>query len=297
MTTLDWKDTAQEYWFNLRVFRDITKQNEKLYDFLSEVLPAAINVLKIDLCKQKEINILSVGSGDGQTDLAIVKIVKEYIEKRKKHQGVEGAVKLLNRAIEPDEKALDVYENEVKSLQKDLDNVVFDLQPPRVFDVYSAEPKGDTKFDIVHFFHCFYYIDVEAALVHCYNSELRERGMIIICLATSNHLICSIARLYKMKGPYCFDQINESISKTIEKHAWKCKEYIEEHDFDVSEVFDEKSKEGNAFLDFLMLTVHFRASTSPEDVQEVLDIIKKMSIYRDGKYYAKLQQRIAIIYK
>ena len=37
----------------------------------------------------------------------------------------------------------------------------------------------DVKFDVVHFIHSIYYLTVEDALVHCYEKELGEKGIII----------------------------------------------------------------------------------------------------------------------
>ena len=299
MSNLHWKNSEAEYRRRLKVYVDKTKQNEKLFELLRDVLPPAIASIGYDLKQQSQINILSIGSGEGKTDFEILKIIKCNFKSLKEIQGVVDPIKMLNRAIEPNQNAMDIYKAAVEHLQEEFntEEVVFDLDPPRTFEDYAVEPKGDVKFDIVQFIHSLYYIDVEEALVHCYNVELREKGTMVICIAGVSDMMGMLETQEKTLGLPKYGLTNENLSSVLQKYSWKFEEHIEEHCYNISEVFDARSEEGSLFLDFFRFEINFRSSNSHEVVSKFLDKMKKYCLCKDGKYFANSVQRIVLIHK
>ena len=50
------------------------------------------------------------------------------------------------------------------------------------FQEYAKEKdEDDARFDVVHFFHSLYYVDLETTLKHCYEKELKAYW-IILCV-------------------------------------------------------------------------------------------------------------------
>ena len=118
--------------------------------------------------------------------------------------------------------------------------------------------------------------------------------MMVMCLAGPKMLMFLVELQNKNSGLTTY----EVISSVIEKYSWKYEEHTNENEFDVSDVFDETSKEGNDLLDFLRFTVDFRSNNTPEDVQRVfLDLIQIYSVSRDGKYFVNCEQKIIIIHE
>ena len=124
-------------------------------------------------------NILSVGSGSGEPDLAIVQMVMEVLEKNKEWDGVD----IFNRAIEPNGQSLGVFNASLDDFQATLTDgraVQFDLHEKTFQDYKADTSKEDSiKFDIIHFVHSIYYVDVEKALTHCLEEELNENGQVV----------------------------------------------------------------------------------------------------------------------
>lgn len=164
---------GEEYTKRYKIFNERSKQTARVFKVLSSQLPLAMENLSIqaDVCK-----VLSVGAGDGQmTDIKAVKILKDISKK-----------KIYHRVIEPNSHSLNIYKDSIVSLPSELSNdqVIFDIGKPQTFQEYAvAEKKIDSvKFDVVYFIHSIYFIDFEEALVHCYENELGESGMIFCVL-------------------------------------------------------------------------------------------------------------------
>jgi len=87
------------------------------------------------------------------------------------------------------------------------------------------------------------------------------------------------------------------VIEIADKNSWKYSTYIKETSFDVSDVFDENSVEGNLLLDFLVFQRHFRSQGKREVVDDTLKMIKDNSVYKDGKYFATYTQSIVVINK
>jgi len=151
------------------IYRAKSHITERFIKALNLYLPSDLESLSSngDVCR-----VLSVGSGDGKVDLQVLKIIKDVSKKI-----------VYNRVIEPNEFSFYKYKDSIQLLlgkSSELDDITFDITKPKTFYNYIAEEKTDAiKFDIVHFVHSLYFMDVEEALAHCYDNELGEKGMIL----------------------------------------------------------------------------------------------------------------------
>ena len=67
--------------------------------------------------------------------------------------------------------------------------------------------------------------------------------------------------------------------------------------YDVTDVFDEQSTEGNLLLDFLTQTVNFREMADKQLVDETLALIKELTTVKDRKRLGDKKESLIIIYK
>ena len=153
------------------------------------------------------------------------------------------------------------------------------------------EVKKTVQFDIVHFIHSLYYIDVEKALTHCYDNELGEKGLIICVLAGKGDTMEHIK-----KNAFNIDHVGGEISEIACKHGWNHELYSQEYSIDVTQVLDERSLEGNLLLDFFTHCMNSRVDHK-EITKVILNLIKKMSAFADGKYLAKRVENLHFIFK
>ena len=90
----------------------------------------------------------------------------------------------------------------------------------------------------------------------------------------------------------------ETAEKIIKiANGWKHEIYSQEYCIDVTEVFDEKSTEGNLLLDFLTHTVNFREKADKQLVEETLALIKDLTTVKDGKRLGDKKESLLFIYK
>ena len=118
-------------------------------------------------------NILSVGSGTGEVDMEILKIIKEELQRTHGRD----QIKIYNRAIEPNERACDLYKSSVKranDLQIDFDVRYQTFQQYKKQGPENREER--TKFDIFHLMHSIYFLDIEESLSHCIENELNANA-------------------------------------------------------------------------------------------------------------------------
>ncbi|KAJ7370430.1 hypothetical protein OS493_032320 [Desmophyllum pertusum] len=112
--------------------------------------------------------VLSVGSGEGENDINILKALSKI--RRVEDEGIS----LINRAIEPDVVRLATFREKTEKLQNCFKTSAVDFEwIPMTFEEYTSQKKAnDVKFDLVHFVHSIYYVEVEDAFIHCYENEL-----------------------------------------------------------------------------------------------------------------------------
>ena len=177
----------------------------------------------------------------------------------------------------------------------------------QTFEEYRESQKGkekSVKFDLVHFIHSIYYVDIEQAVVHCVEKEIGEHG-VFVCIVADKGLTywVTLKQPIKWHGEDTPDkklyETAEEIAMIADKHGWKHKIHTKEYTngIDVTEVFDEKSTEGNLLLDFWTHTMNFRETADKQLVEETLALIKELSTMKDGKRIGEKRESILLIYK
>ena len=280
------------------VFLAKTGQRSEVGKLLKEHLPPSIQRSLAVRRNKPYFNILSVGSGSGETDVEILKIVKKELQKSERNRHM----KILNRAIEPNKHSCDLYMATIESLPSSLpDENPIEIELCRqTFQEYKkmkcSHQQELVKFDLVHFIHSIYHIEVEEALLHFFEKELNETGILLFIVSSGQDLMDKVT-LKQSKHWAGEEKPIEKIIKIACDNGWKHDVYTEEYSIDVTEVFDEKSTEGNLLLDFLTHTEHFREKADKKLVEETLELIKDLTILKDGKRLGEIKELLIIISK
>ncbi|XP_078376018.1 histamine N-methyltransferase-like isoform X2 [Oculina patagonica] len=231
-------------------------------------------------------------------DMEIMKIIKDESLKSEQSR----FMKLFNRAIEPNEYSCGLYKAAIENLPSPLNNQLteFDLRQ-QTFEEYKQSQKVSVKFDMVHFIHSIYYVDIEQALTHCVEKELSDKGF-FACIVEERDLSywVTVKQSNQWHGKDKGGEIYETTDKIIKianDNGWKHEIYTQEYSIDVTEVFDEKSTEGNLLLDFLTHTVNFRETADKQLVEETLALIKDLTTVKDGKRLGDKKESLLLIYK
>ncbi|XP_078376017.1 histamine N-methyltransferase-like isoform X1 [Oculina patagonica] len=298
MTSFGLIRTGTTYQKRYNAFIAKTGERMKMFEILRDHLPPIIRrILPLSNIRSR-FNILSVGGGTGEMDMEIMKIIKDESLKSEQSR----FMKLFNRAIEPNEYSCGLYKAAIENLPSPLNNQLteFDLRQ-QTFEEYKQSQKVSVKFDMVHFIHSIYYVDIEQALTHCVEKELSDKGF-FACIVEERDLSywVTVKQSNQWHGKDKGGEIYETTDKIIKianDNGWKHEIYTQEYSIDVTEVFDEKSTEGNLLLDFLTHTVNFRETADKQLVEETLALIKDLTTVKDGKRLGDKKESLLLIYK
>ena len=276
----------------------------KNFEILRHHIPPLGQTASLSWCKQRSsFNILSVGSGMGEMDLEIMKIIKK--EFQKSDQGRH--MKIFNRAIEPNEYSCSLFKAAIGNLPSPLNDHLTEFEIcQQTFQEYKdsqlRQEAGSVKFDMVHFIHSTYFFDIEQTLIYCFEKVLSERG-VFVCLVEDEDFVYETLRKSSQWQWHGKDKdgekdaIAEEIIKIAENNGWKHEIYSQEYSIDVTDVFDEKSTDGNLLLDFLTQTWNFRETADKQLVEETLALIQELTTVKDGKRYGDKKESLIIIHK
>ena len=122
-------------------------------------------------------------------DMEIMKIVEEELQKSDQARHM----KIFNRAIEPNEYSCGLYKEAIENLPNTLNDYQTEFEIcQQTFQGYKESQRrqeaSTVKFDMVHFIHSIYYVDIKQALMHCFEKELSEQG-VLVCLIEGQDLI------------------------------------------------------------------------------------------------------------
>ena len=98
---------GEHYFKSLNVLKEKSDNFVRTIEIVRNHMASVIQRLTQN---QSCFNILSVGSGTGEMDMEILKVMKEELQRT---QGRD-QIKIYNRAIEPSEYACDLYKSAVK---------------------------------------------------------------------------------------------------------------------------------------------------------------------------------------
>lgn len=278
------------------ILRQKCKQN--FYDIvlIRQLLQGAVQ----DILEQDhhclDINVLGVGSGDGNPDIEIARIIKEELLQSELYR----QTKISSISIEPNEYFLSHFQILLKNLPSSLldghANFKFLTQS---FEDFIAENtrQPSAKFQIIHFIHSIYHFEIEKILMKCFDDLLTDDGKVFCILNSKNDISYKLClkqgHLSSTGEPISADQVLE----VVKKHGWKYRESTIEFTLDATDVFDEDSVEGNYQLDFMTQTLNFRATADPKRFQETMEIFKELTTIENGRRVGKRIDKLLMIEK
>ena len=286
---------------SLNMFNAKSGQRMKIFKILGRHIPPLIQTGSLSCCQQRwSFNILSIGSGTGEIDMEIMNIIEKELQRSDQGR----PMKIFNRAIEPNEYSCSLYKAAIENLPSPLNSECTEFEIcQQTFQEYkeSQQRQEDAvKFDMVHFIHSIYYVDIEQTLMHCFEKELSEQG-VLVCLISGLDLIYWVTLRQNSQWHGREDsqkyETAEEIINIAKSNGWKHEIYSQEYAIDVTDVFDEKSTEGNLLLDFLTHTVNFRETADKQLVEKTLALIKELTTVKDGKRFGDKKESLIIFYK
>ena len=281
-------------------FLAAANQEKAIQKCIEEHIAPVINkevreLLEYHSSKEAPFRILGVGSGEGENDIHLLEAFSKI--RRKPNT----AVSVVNRVVEPDIARLSTFRTKAANLSKRFKkevNVAFEWVP-MTFQEYSSQKKAeDAKFDVVHFIHSIYYLGVEDALVHCYEKELGDKGIIMTITQAEDDPMMKFASQFPDQRHRSFPR-NKDVVAVAKQKGWK---YFacsgDSNELDITNIFDSSSRQGNHLLNFLTNRRELRQNEKKETVEKILKFWEEHSfVNAQGRRIVQLRDNAVIILK
>ena len=277
-------------------FLDSCDQENSILKCITEhITPLIVNNRIQDLFNSSPFRVLSVGSGEGENDINILEALSKILPNKEKDKPIS----FVNRVVEPAVDRLSAFHARAENLPESLKNVRFEWIPA-TFQEYvqqKRDKKEDTQMSLVHFIHSIYYVDIEEALIHCYENELGSKGIIITVCQAEDDVMFKYSKEFPKIRTASYPE--KCVAAVAREKGWLYYECPGDYNrLDIKSVFDGLSPEGNDLLDFLTDMVDVRKLEDEDTVNNILNFWMEQSFSdEDGKRIVKLKDRAVIILK
>ena len=290
---------AEAYKKSFQAFVNNSTEKQNLVRWIRENAPPMISEMRS--VERDTINILSVGCGTGEKDIQLLSSSVQHF--RQNQTAKLPKPKICYRVVEPNSEHIAAFKastiaDGLKALPYVEDTTFKWYQ--ETFQSYVEREHEKNTLDVILFIHSIYYVDVEKALVECYENELNKTGF-IMCVVEAEEsdlkqFVTSqrVSKFHENVTSYT----DQDVVKVANKHKWPYRQFSVDNSIDVSECFDEKSEEGNLLLDFFFHVKDCRGTVPKEELTEALRDLKKLCSSENeyGKVFLKAIFGVIVIH-
>ena len=285
------------------VFKKKANQHYENVKTLQGYMPAVVqNIMSTFDSKQRsQFNILSVGSGTGEVDMEIVSIVQRELQKQHEWRHIS----IFNRAIEPDDTSFQRYNEKIAKLVVGVSSAKYEVRKQR-FKEYQESEKESVSFDIIHFIHSLYYVNLQQTIQYCVENQLTENGYLVSLVgdydSIANQIQMNLLNQANLKAAWSVLTANfhigisDMLIDIAKQRALKYDIYFPELFIDFTDVSDPQSEEGNLLLDFITNTEHFRKNADKHVLEKALALVEQFTMEKDGKRVGKQKEFLVFLH-
>ncbi|XP_041461967.1 histamine N-methyltransferase B-like [Lytechinus variegatus] len=266
-------------------------QKEFLLDKVSQYFDTKVMKILTDAFdRDEEFSLLSVGVGEGPHEFHILKSLQTFY------------ASISSVSVDPNGSMVRTFIDRVASLN--VDN-----KPPITIQsvngslsefMTTSTLARRNKYHLITSIHSLYYTDDLQTTVSQLTSMMKDSGLIII-VCTKGDLIS------KSFSKFAF--LREAIPSYIPLTSTHVKELAESRglnvialdvnmQWDITEVFDDRSEFGNKLIDFFTQTAYFRQTAPSEVMDELIDFWRSISTEdENGRILSVAHDEILVISK
>ncbi|XP_064309306.1 carnosine N-methyltransferase 2 [Phalacrocorax carbo] len=256
--------TAEEYVEAFKSFLDHSTEHQCMDEFNKEEMP---NIMAGLGNGKSAINVLGVGSGTGEQDLKMIRIL----------QAAHPGVFIDNEIVEPNPQHVAAYK-ELVNQAPDLQNVSFIWHQLTSSDYeQQVKDKGaHKKFDFIHMIQMLYRVEDILNTIKFFHSCLDHHGKLLIIILSDSSGWASLWKKYRHclpstdSGHYV---TSNGITNILKRLGVEYHIYEYPSGWDITECFIEGDPVGARMLDFLTGTKNFLGTAPPglrQRLQEAL---------------------------
>lgn len=289
-------DHEESEWLKIeRLYQNKSTEQETVIEWLTE----HVNDYLITDNSNARFSIVSFGCGDGVKDLMALHAIVHSLEP---------AMKVSYRAVDPDDKAMERFENSVKESTKgSLKKVDFEFIS-QTYENYVEKKLGESgqrETDLILFVDslCHITLNPEDVLVHCYEHELSSNGAIVILLWNCNDFWFKIRELFSngnvvRESHEGNDYLTVQDAKEVaDKYGWRCKMHAPKYTLDVSDCFKPESEHGLMMMKCLTLFSNIQEKVAGANDVQLLEFLEKEAKLNGVSRLLEGELGILVIYK
>ena len=291
---------AEAYKKSHQAFVSNSTEKQNLTQWIRENVPPII--FEIHSLERDTINILSVGCGTGEMDIQLLSSSVQHF--RQTQTTKLPKPKICYHVVEPNSEHIAAFKastsaDGLKALPYVEDTTFKWYQ--ETFQTYAEREHEKNIFDVILFIQSIYYVDVERALVKCYENELNKTGLILCMVETEDSLLNQFTTSQHVRKYHenVIMYTAKHVVKVATKHNWAYRQFSVDYSVDVSQCFEETSEEGSLLLDFFFHVKDCRGTVPKEELTEALRDLKKLcySANGNGKVFLKPSFGVIVIKK
>ena len=247
--------------------------------------------------------VLAVGPGPGELDHDFL---SEIVKAGAEELGEEYSV--IYQVVEPNLDHIEYFRSSVlrNDYYSKINFLWYHGGLEEFINKFTKENEGvkdeeEQQYDFVHYARVFYYVDSVSALEKTYSILLRKYGFVAvvgenegsfwpkIMVFLNDHEIYHQA--FRCSGPVSMAYFLPGWISQAKKNKWKYEAYTDQHNYDVTLMFDEDSQIGNRLIDFSIHVKEARKSVEKEILDDFFKFlnenVKEEEIEEDGKRIVK----------
>ncbi|XP_038645861.1 histamine N-methyltransferase-like [Scyliorhinus canicula] len=212
------------------------------------------------------LNVLGLGSGSGEMDLAILSKIQSQ------HPGLP----IHNEVVEPLPQQISKYKDLVKEKGQGLNiSFIWNQLSSEEYVKQNKERKESKKFDFIHMIQMVYYVESIHDTIKYFHSLLETNGKLLIIYNPDYTRFRSLS--FELAG----DHFVPDVQKVLDELRMKYQICKLSFGMDVTECFIEGNENGEHLLDFITHIAHFKKSVSADQKDAVLQQIRQPQFIKE----------------
>lgn len=261
---------------NFQLYLEHSKEHQAMMQVIDCALPAEFKRIGEG---KSSVDVLGVGSGGGEMDVHILKLLKQAVPNVPiKADAIEGSVELTKHF-----KAL------VDKNLKDVP-VTFHCTTSEEYMTQAKTRRDLKRFDFIHMIQMIYYLEDMPGSIKFYHGLLKENGRLMIIVEAAKGGWDTLWKTYK--NELCTHDISEyrssgEVTACLDSLGLKYDVHKIPNEFDISECMcpeKPKNKFGHDLINFITARGDFYEELDIDTRKKMLDDLKnKCSTQKDGK--------------
>ncbi|KAM9456040.1 histamine N-methyltransferase-like [Clarias gariepinus] len=253
------------YLHTFELYLASSTEHQSIKNFIHTTLP---DILASIGAGEPTLNVMGVGSGSGELDLEILKVLHE------KHPDA----KVENEVVDPSSAMLNKYRESISKMPS-FDYVTFRWNKMTAVEFENEWKKrsSDKKMHFINMIQMLYYVKDPEATLSFYRNLLKKDGKILVIVNTEES---AWARLFYAYEDELRQDGNSMCLTTGELKSFLNSKKIPYQSYklpvllDITKCFTPEDKKGEQILDILTEVVNFSKTAPPELKDGVVEFLK-----------------------